>query len=96
MPVHGLTTTRLHLLLGSVAALSGTSLGGWCALLVAVTTLLRIWARHSLGVTGSPGSSGAGVLTTPQGTEVLDPAGTGGQPLAGAGQAWGRPPRHAT
>lgn len=73
-----LSTTRLHLLLATVAAVLGAATGTPAALVAAAAVLavvaLRAWVVHG----------GAGVLADPQHAHPLDPAGDPGQGLAQA------------
>jgi hypothetical protein len=74
-----LSTTKLHLLLALVSALTLTTWGVGTALLVLAVLALRSWVRHA----ASP--AGAGILAPAQHADLLDPAGGRRQALAGAG-----------
>jgi hypothetical protein len=89
MPLNAITTTRLHLLLAAGVALSGSTYAVGVAALVVAVTLLRVAARHRLLADPGAavlGAASAGVLAAPQHPDVLDPAGSAGQRLAGLAQ----------
>jgi hypothetical protein len=82
-------TTKLHLLLAVGVALTGSTYAVVVATVVVAVTLARLLVRHRLGAGVSTGGSGpmrAGVLAASQHADVLDPAGTAGQGLAGLAQ----------
>ena len=88
MPAHRTTlgTTRIHLALALVAALTGTVQGLAVATAVVCLTALRLWARTRLAVpAGLVGSValGAAALPGPERRQVLDRSGDSGQRLAG-------------
>jgi hypothetical protein len=76
-----LSTTKLHLLLALVSALTLTTQGIGTAGLVLAVLGLRLWARHA----ASP--AGAGVLAPAQHADLLHPTGRRRQALAGASDA---------
>lgn len=80
--MHGIGTTRLHLLLAAVAALTGTAYGLAIAGTVLLVLGLRLWARESLTPEGSV-AVGARVLASTQHADVLDAPGGARHRLAG-------------
>jgi hypothetical protein len=84
MTTHLITTTRLHLLLALVAALTGTTYGLVVAAAVLATTTLRTWTRHQLeGPALRSVPVGARVLAPLEHAQVLDAAGGPRERLAG-------------
>jgi hypothetical protein len=77
-----LGTTRLHLLLATAAALTGTTYGLAVGMVVLLVVALRLWARRCLAPDGSA-PAGRGVLAPAQHPDLLHAAGGAREQLAG-------------
>ena len=76
-----LTTDRLHLLLATGSAVTGTTWGATMAVLVVLVVLARAGVRRRLGASAAVRR---GVLAaTQQRSVLLDPPGEGSQAVAG-------------